>query len=160
MARDRNGFGHGLGHRHRRIGELTSRRRKGSLAGALGPIGDVYKGKVYELAHFINGKNRAKSLIPASTITKPPSAELRPNQKDQDSLPAYEVLDQILAGYLESGLSEQELIQKGFASETVKNILKLVQVSEFKRRQAAPVLKVSSKAFGIGRRIPITKSMY
>ncbi len=126
----------------------------GDMAGALAPLGDVYKTRVYELAHYLNGVNKR---IPGNTISKPPSAELRLDQKDEDSLGSYESLDRMLLEQIEGGLDESGLISKGFEKEYVQKILKLIQTSEFKRRQAAPVLKISSKAFGLGRRMPIAK---
>ena len=128
----------------------------GDMAGAIAPIGDVYKTKVYALARAINQKN---PWIPESSITKPPSAELRPNQVDQDSLPPYDVLDALLEAYFEGLQGEADLISHGFSSEIVTKILRLIHISEFKRRQAAPVLRVTSKAFGIGRRIPVAKGV-
>lgn len=127
----------------------------GDMAGALGPIGDVYKTRVYDLARYINTRH---GWIPESTITKPPSAELRPNQTDQDSLPPYEVLDRLLELHFEGLQDEKQLLAAGFEPPLVKRILHLVRTSEFKRRQAAPVLKVTSKAFGLGRRIPVAKA--
>jgi NAD+ synthase (glutamine-hydrolysing) len=124
----------------------------GDMSGGLSVISDVPKTLVYKLAEYIN---RNKEIIPQATITKPPSAELRANQTDQDSLPSYEILDQILQYYFEDGLSTDEIIAKGFAKETVTWVIKAVVLSEYKRRQAAPGLKVTSKAFGIGRRMPI-----
>jgi NAD+ synthetase len=127
----------------------------GDMAGALAPLGDVYKTRVYELAKHINSRH---GWIPQSTLTKAPSAELRPNQTDQDTLPPYDLLDRILEAHFEGLAGETELIQAGFDREIVRKILNLVRCSEFKRRQAAPVLKVTSKAFGLGRRIPVAKS--
>lgn len=126
----------------------------GDMVGALAPLGDVYKTRVYGLANFINSQ---KKWIPESTITKPPSAELRPNQTDQDSLPPYDVLDRMLEMHFEGLAEEDDLVAAGFDAEIVKKILRLVHTSEFKRRQAAPALKVTSKAFGLGRRVPIAK---
>ncbi len=127
----------------------------GDMAGALAPLGDVYKTLVYKLAEDINKHN---PWIPQSTLTKPPSAELRPNQTDQDSLPPYDVLDRLLEAHFEGLAEEAELVRAGFKVDVVKKILNLVRTSEFKRRQAAPALKVTSKAFGLGRRIPVAKS--
>jgi NAD+ synthase (glutamine-hydrolysing) len=124
----------------------------GDMSGGLSVISDVPKTMVYKIAEYIN---RNKEIIPQATITKPPSAELRANQTDQDSLPPYDVLDQILQSYLEDGLSSDEIVAKGFARETVTWVIKAIVQSEYKRRQAAPGLKVTSKAFGIGRRMPI-----
>jgi NAD+ synthetase len=134
----------------------------GDMAGALAPIGDVLKTRVYELARHMN--QVWGQPIPERSITKAPSAELRPNQKDQDTLPPYEILDEILSEYLESGLAADE-IEKKMSSrlsekskEVVQDILRRLELNEYKRRQAAPVLKVSQKAFGIGRRMPIAKT--
>ncbi len=124
----------------------------GDMSGGLSVISDVPKTMVYKIASYIN---REREIIPQATITKPPSAELRANQTDQDSLPPYDVLDQILQYYVEDGLSADEIVAKGFAGETVAWVIKAIARSEYKRRQAAPGLKVTSKAFGIGRRMPI-----
>lgn len=128
----------------------------GDMAGALAPLGDLYKTRVYELARYINTSTDAPP-IPQSTLEKPPSAELRPNQKDQDSLPDYAVLDQLLEGFFEQKKGSADLIAAGFSADLVQKILNLIKISEFKRRQAAPVLKVTSKAFGLGRRVPIVR---
>lgn len=127
----------------------------GDMAGALAPLGDVYKMRVYELARYINSR---KKWIPESTLTKPPSAELSPGQTDEASLGPYTELDRFLELYLEGMRSPKQLQEEGFEPAYVAKILRLFYNSEFKRRQAAPVLKVTSKAFGIGRRIPIAKS--
>lgn len=124
----------------------------GDMCGALAVISDVSKTSVYRLCNWIN---RQVELIPKSTITKPPSAELRPDQMDQDSLPPYEVLDRILEGWVEERLSVQQLVSEGLDPAAVEKIVKLIDGSEFKRRQAAPGIKISAKAFGIGRRYPI-----
>ncbi len=124
----------------------------GDMCGGLSVIGDVYKTEVYELARYMN---RQKTVIPERTITKPPSAELRPDQKDSDSLPEYDLLDQILYQYIEEQQGPQEIIDMGFEEAIVKKVLRLVNLNEFKRHQTAPVLRVSTKAFGIGRRMPI-----
>ena len=124
----------------------------GDLCGGLSVIGDVYKTEVYEMAAFVNRDNE---VIPDHTITKPPSAELRPNQKDSDSLPEYDVLDQILFQYIEKRKGPKEIIAMGFDEALVKRVLRLVNINEFKRYQTAPVIRVSSKAFGVGRRMPI-----
>lgn len=124
----------------------------GDMNGGLSVLGDVYKTEVYELAKFIN---KDKDIIPVNTISKPPSAELRPNQKDSDSLPEYEILDQVLYQYIEKRKSLKEIIEIGFEERLVKEILKLVNTSEYKRYQSPPLLRVSPKAFGIGRRMPI-----
>lgn len=124
----------------------------GDMCGGLSVIGDVYKTEVFELARYIN---KDKEVIPENTITKPPSAELRPDQKDTDSLPEYDILDPILFQYIEKQQGPQEIIAMGFDEKLVRRVLKMVNRNEFKRYQTAPVLRVSSKAFGMGRRIPI-----
>lgn len=125
----------------------------GDMAGALAVIGDVSKTRVYELSKYAN---RNGERIPSATLLKPPSAELRPEQKDTDSLPPYEVLDPILEAYVEHYSSAEQIAeQQGVPLELVRQILKLVERSEYKRQQAAPVLKVTQKAFGIGRRFPL-----
>jgi NAD+ synthase (glutamine-hydrolysing) len=124
----------------------------GDMAGGLSVLGDVYKMQVYALARFINKK---KEIIPANIITKAPSAELRPNQKDSDSLPEYEILDRILYQYIELRLGPQEIIAKGYEPSLVARILKMVNTNEYKRNQFCPIIRVSCKAFGIGRRVPI-----
>lgn len=124
----------------------------GDMCGGLSVLGDVYKTQVYELANFIN---RDKEIIPQHTITKPPSAELRPGQKDSDSLPEYDILDEILHKYIELKLGPADLIRSGYAPEMVHRIMKLVNTNEYKRYQAPPILRVSPKAFGMGRRMPI-----
>lgn len=124
----------------------------GDMCGGLSVIGDLYKTQVYELAHFINIQ---QEIIPQNIITKEPSAELRPNQKDIDSLPDYATLDSILKLYIEERLSPAQIVAHGYEKEMVAKALKLVNNSEWKRIQAPPVLRVSSKAFGPGRRMPI-----
>jgi NAD+ synthase (glutamine-hydrolysing) len=124
----------------------------GDMNGGLSVLGDVYKTQVYELAHFIN---RRKEIIPASSISKPPSAELRPGQLDSDSLPDYAVLDQILLQYIEARKGPDEIVAAGFNNELVNRVLKMVNTTEYKRHQTPPVLRVSSKAFGMGRLMPI-----
>ncbi|HEY8462471.1 MAG TPA: NAD+ synthase [Bacillota bacterium] len=126
----------------------------GDMSGGLSVISDVPKTLVYDLARYIN---RNGEIIPESIITKPPSAELRPNQKDQDSLPPYPVLDAILHYYIEEGYSAAQIIAQGFDADTVKWVVHTVDRNEYKRRQAAPGLKVTSKAFGAGRRMPLAK---
>ena len=126
----------------------------GDMCGGLAVISDVPKTKVFELAHWIN---RDEVIIPEATITKPPSAELRPDQKDQDSLPPYEVLDAILERYVVESQSVSEIVTSGFDEATVQRIVRLIDLNEYKRRQAAPGLKVTSKAFGVGRRIPVAQ---
>ena len=124
----------------------------GDMAGGLSVIGDVYKTEVFDLCRFIN---RDIEIIPDNIITKPPSAELRPDQFDSDSLPDYDVLDTILFEYIENRQSPANLIEKGFDEALVKRILKMVNINEYKRHQTPPILRVSSKAFGMGRRMPI-----
>jgi NAD+ synthase (glutamine-hydrolysing) len=124
----------------------------GDMCGGLSVIGDVYKTEVFELCRFIN---RDKEIIPENIITKPPSAELRPDQKDADSLPDYEILDQVLYQYIEHRRDPQDIIAMGYDAALVRRILRLVNINEFKRYQTAPVLRVSTKAFGMGRRMPI-----
>lgn len=124
----------------------------GDMCGGLAVLGDVYKTQIYELAAYIN---REEEIIPINTIQKPPSAELRPGQKDSDSLPDYDLLDKVLFEYIEQRQGPAELIEMGFDEKLVRRILRLVNLNEFKRHQAAPVLRVSPKAFGSGRRMPI-----
>jgi len=126
----------------------------GDMCGGLAVISDVFKMQVYALARWIN---REREIIPASTIEKPPSAELRPNQTDQDSLPPYDVLDAILKGYVEEGLSRRDLVAQGFAEPVVSDVIRKVDLNEYKRKQAAPGLKITPLAFGVGRRIPIVQ---
>jgi NAD+ synthetase len=126
----------------------------GDMAGGLAVISDVPKTMVYELADWIN---RKREVIPRSTIEKPPSAELKPDQKDQDTLPPYEILDQILQLYVEENLSARDIIARGFDEKTVRWVQRRVDLNEYKREQAAPGLKVTSRAFGIGRRMPIAQ---
>lgn len=124
----------------------------GDMAGGIGVLGDCYKMQVYALAQYIN---RDKAIIPNNILTKAPSAELRPNQKDSDSLPDYEILDQILFQYIERRKGPQEIIGQGFDESLVNRLLKLVNLNEYKRNQFCPIIRVSPKAFGIGRRVPI-----
>ena len=126
----------------------------GDMAGALGIIADVYKTDVYRIAKYIN---RETEIIPKEIIEKAPSAELKPGQTDQDSLPPYEVLDKILKMYLEEYKEYNEINEVVKDSETVKQVLRLVDLNEFKRKQAAPALRVTTKAFGYGRRFPIVQ---
>jgi NAD+ synthase (glutamine-hydrolysing) len=128
----------------------------GDMAGGLAVIGDLPKGLVYRVSRAANAR-AGRALIPERTFTKPPSAELKPGQVDQDSLPPYDVLDDILLAYLEERRPFAEIVARGHPAETVRRVLKLVIGSEYKRRQAAPVLKVSEKAFGEGRRLPIAQ---
>jgi NAD+ synthase (glutamine-hydrolysing) len=126
----------------------------GDMCGALAVIADVLKTEIYALARWIN---RDEEIIPWSTIDKPPSAELRPDQKDQDSLPPYEVLDQILRAYVVDEAAPAALLTAGIPETTVRDVLNKIVSSEYKRRQAAPGLKVSPRAFGMGRRVPIAQ---
>ncbi len=126
----------------------------GDMCGGLAVISDLPKTRVYSLARWIN---REHEIIPEATITKPPSAELRPDQVDQDSLPPYNVLDSILEAYVVEGRDAESIIASGHDAVTVERIVRLVDLNEYKRRQAAPGIKVTSKAFGIGRRIPVAK---
>jgi NAD+ synthase (glutamine-hydrolysing) len=130
----------------------------GDMVGALAVIGDVFKTRVYSLARYAN---RSREVIPRNTIEKPPSAELRPEQRDTDSLPPYDVLDPILEAYVERYCSAEQIVRDCEAAghavslELVRRVLTLVERSEYKRQQAAPVLKVTPKGFGMGRRFPI-----
>ncbi|MBK7854177.1 MAG: NAD+ synthase [Bacteroidetes bacterium] len=124
----------------------------GDMCGGLSVIGDLYKTEVYELCDYIN---REKEIIPENILTKAPSAELRPGQKDSDSLPDYEILDKVLHAYIEQRKGPKEIIGSGYDEALVKRILKMVNTNEYKRKQFAPVLRISSKAFGLGRRMPI-----
>ena len=124
----------------------------GDMAGGLGVLGDCYKLQVYALANYIN---RTGEIIPHNIITKAPSAELRPNQKDSDSLPDYDILDKILFQYIEKRLGPTEIKAQGFDAALVDRILKLVNTNEYKRNQFCPIIRISPKAFGVGRRVPI-----
>jgi NAD+ synthase (glutamine-hydrolysing) len=124
----------------------------GDMAGGLSVLGDVYKMQVFALARFIN---REKEIIPENILVKPPSAELRPGQKDSDSLPEYEVLDKVLYQYIERRKSPDDIIRMGIDDSLVQRVLKLVNTNEYKRNQFCPIIRVSAKAFGVGRRMPI-----
>ncbi|WP_348619692.1 NAD+ synthase [Pedobacter lusitanus] len=124
----------------------------GDMCGAIGVIGDVYKTQIYELAHYIN---KDGEVIPENTIVKPPSAELRPGQKDSDSLPDYDTLDTILFQFIELKKTSKDIIAMGYEETLVRRIIKMVNGAEFKRYQTPPILRVSPKAFGSGRRMPI-----
>lgn len=124
----------------------------GDMNGGLSVLGDVYKTDVFKLASFIN---REKEIIPENTITKPPSAELRPDQKDTDSLPDYDLLDQILYNYIELRKSGEEIVSEGFDKDIVHKAIQMVNMNEYKRFQTPPILRISSKAFGFGRRMPL-----
>ncbi len=126
----------------------------GDMCGGLGVIADLPKGLVYQVAREIN-RQAGQAVIPESILTKAPSAELRPDQKDQDSLPPYDVLDGILQAYVEEALPMREIVARGYDPNTVRKVLRLIERSEYKRRQAAPGLRVTTKAFGMGRRIPL-----
>ena len=124
----------------------------GDMSGGLSVLGDIYKSDVYRLAAYIN---REHEIIPPSTISKPPSAELRPNQKDSDSLPEYDILDKILFNYIEMKKSVKEIIQTDLDPQVVKKIIRMVNQHEYKRYQTPPVLRISTKAFGSGRKMPL-----
>jgi len=124
----------------------------GDMNGGLAVLGDVYKMDVFKMSRFIN---RNGEIIPENSITKPPSAELRPDQKDTDSLPAYEDLDQILFAFIEQNKPPGEIIAMGFSEEVVTRVIRMVNMNEYKRFQAAPILRISSKAFGFGRKMPL-----
>ncbi len=124
----------------------------GDMAGGLGVLGDCYKLQVYELAKYIN---RQETIIPLNIINKPPSAELRHDQKDSDSLPEYSILDKILYQYIEQAKGPDEIKAQGFDEDLVDRVLKMVNVNEYKRNQFCPIIRISPKAFGVGRRMPI-----
>ena len=124
----------------------------GDMCGGISVIGDVYKTQVFELARYIN---REGEIIPINSIVKPPSAELRPNQKDTDSLPEYDILDKIIAEYVEGRCSSATIIKMGYDEKIVRKVIRLINLSEHKRYQTPPILRVSPKAFGMGRRMPI-----
>lgn len=124
----------------------------GDMSGGLSVLGDVYKTDVYLLARYLN---TGKMMIPENIITKAPSAELRPDQKDTDSLPAYEILDQILEAYIEKQLPLEKLVELGFEQDLAQRIISQVNQNEYKRYQSPPILRISSKAFGVGRRLPL-----
>ncbi len=124
----------------------------GDMCGGLSVLGDVYKTEVFELARYIN---KDVEIIPENSIVKPPSAELRPDQKDSDSLPDYDILDKVLYEYIENRKGPKELYQMGLNESLVNRILRMVNSSEYKRYQTPPILRVSHKAFGMGRRMPI-----
>jgi NAD+ synthase (glutamine-hydrolysing) len=126
----------------------------GDMCGGLAVISDLFKTQVYALARWIN---REREIIPVNSLVKAPSAELRPNQTDQDSLPPYDQLDAILLGYVEEGLSRADLVARGFPEAVVNDVARKVDLNEYKRKQAAPGLKITPLAFGVGRRIPIVQ---
>lgn len=131
----------------------------GDMCGGLAPIGDLLKTEVYALARYIN-ERAGRAVIPEATLTKAPSAELRPNQTDQDSLPPYELLDDILSLYIIQNLGATEIVERGFDPALVERVVSMVGRAEHKRRQSAPVIKVSARAFGTGRRMPIARAVY
>jgi NAD+ synthase (glutamine-hydrolysing) len=124
----------------------------GDMNGGLSVLGDVYKTDVFKLAHYLNRKGE---IVPENTILKPPSAELRPDQQDSDSLPEYDLLDQVLFRYIEMNMTPASIVQEGFSREVVGKTIRLVNFNEYKRFQTPPILRVSGKAFGVGRRIPL-----
>jgi NAD+ synthetase len=125
----------------------------GDMVGGLAVISDVPKTLVYRLSHYVNSR---RAVIPAATLKKPPSAELRPDQKDSDSLPPYEILDAVLEDYVEEVYSAEQIASdRGFDIELVRRVIRMVERAEYKRQQAAPGIKISPKAFGYGRRFPI-----
>jgi NAD+ synthase (glutamine-hydrolysing) len=124
----------------------------GDMAGGLGVLGDCYKLQIYELAKYIN---REKEIIPNNIINKAPSAELRPDQKDSDSLPDYSILDKILYQYIERVQGPDQIKKQGFEPALVDRVLKMVNINEYKRNQFCPIIRISPKAFGVGRRVPI-----
>jgi NAD+ synthase (glutamine-hydrolysing) len=125
----------------------------GDMVGGYAVLKDVFKTLVYDLSRW---RNKDGEVIPQSTMDKPPSAELRPNQKDSDSLPPYEILDEILALYVEADLGVAEIVERGFDAGVVSRVAGMVDRNEYKRRQAAPGVKITVKAFGKDRRLPIT----
>ena len=124
----------------------------GDMAGGIGVLGDCYKLQVYELAKYIN---RNEEIIPTNIIAKPPSAELRPRQIDSDSLPEYAILDKVLYQYIERRQGPKEIKAMGYDAALVDRILKMVNMNEYKRNQFCPIIRISPKAFGVGRRVPI-----
>jgi NAD+ synthase/NAD+ synthase (glutamine-hydrolysing) len=126
----------------------------GDMSGGLAVIADVPKTMVYRIARWLN-ETRGRAVIPEATLSKPPSAELRPNQTDQDTLPPYDVLDDILQRHIEQQQPADVLIAAGFDPAVVRRVLRMVRLAEFKRKQAAPGLKVTDRAFGTGWRMPI-----
>jgi NAD+ synthetase len=127
----------------------------GDMVGGLAVLSDVPKNQVYRLSRYVNSR---RPVIPQSTLEKPPSAELCPNQKDTDSLPPYDVLDPILEGYVEDGQTAEQIArERGFDLALVRSVVRMVDRAEYKRQQAAPGLKISEKAFGMGRRFPIAQ---
>jgi len=128
----------------------------GDMAGGFSPIKDIYKTMVYRICKFINRKY--SSIIPKNILTKVPSAELKPDQKDEDKLPPYKILDSILKAYIEDDMGYRSIINKGFKSKTVREVIEMVDSSEYKRRQGPPGIKITPRAFGKDRRYPITNN--
>jgi len=127
----------------------------GDMVGGLGVISDVPKTMVYQLSHYVNSR---RVVIPQSTLVKPPSAELRPGQMDSDTLPPYEILDNILEDYVEDYHSADQIAcERGYDIKVVRDVIRMIERSEYKRQQAAPGLKITPKAFGMGRRFPIAQ---
>lgn len=124
----------------------------GDMCGGLSVIGDLYKTEVNEFCRYIN---RKEEIIPIHILEKAPSAELRPNQKDSDSLPDYPILDAILKAYIEDRKTPSQIVELGYDASIVAKVLHLVNIAEYKRKQFAPILRISDKAFGLGRRLPI-----
>jgi NAD+ synthase (glutamine-hydrolysing) len=129
----------------------------GDMNGGLAIIGDLFKTEVYALARHLNGE---REVVPESILRKAPSAELRPDQRDQDSLPPYDVLDRVLGLYVVENRSREEIASRGIDAAVVDGVLRMVGTAEYKRRQAPPVLKVSPRAFGTGRRMPIARRLF
>ncbi len=129
----------------------------GDMAGGLSMLSDIYKTEVYTISRWVNETCYGREVIPWNTIEKPPSAELRPGQKDTDTLPDYKILDGILQAYIENQCSAEQIVKAGFSKEKVRQVIRMVDRNEYKRRQAAPGLRVSAKAFGMGRRLPIVQ---
>ncbi|MGZ4203495.1 MAG: NAD(+) synthase, partial [Thermoleophilaceae bacterium] len=127
----------------------------GDMAGGFAVLKDVFKGDVYRLVRWRN-EREGRELVPSSVLERPPSAELRYEQRDEDSLPSYDILDPILAGYVEQDLDADELVRQGLPRDDVERVIRLVDLAEYKRRQAPPGVRVSTKAFGRDRRLPIT----
>src|SRR5215203_364761 len=127
----------------------------GDMAGGFAVLKDVYKGQVYGLVRWRNERD-GRELVPASVLERPPSAELRYEQRDDESLPPYEVLDRILEGYIEEDLDAVELVHRGLPAEDVERVIRMVDLAEYKRRQAPPGIRISTRAFGRDRRLPIT----
>jgi NAD+ synthase (glutamine-hydrolysing) len=127
----------------------------GDMAGGFALLKDVFKTDVFRLSRYVN-ERAGREVIPVTTIERPPSAELRPDQKDEDSLPPYDLLDRVLQQYVERDRSREELVELGFDAEVVAKVTRLVDLAEYKRRQAPPGVKLRTKAFGRDRRMPIT----